>query len=97
MPTCVFSNVKLWNRYLQTMEYVDRQTSLNRAQMKSLPNKEARTGPFKVLLSPTPPSGDLAGADWLDTQGRLGGTVFWRFILPEGTVSNISATIVDLP
>ena len=91
MPKCAFANVVLWNRYLQTYDYVDRQTSLNRVKMKTL--GDSKEGPYTIILSHQKPSNDIQ-ADWLDTMGRNGGTVFWRFLLPNGDVVRPTAKVV---
>jgi hypothetical protein len=95
MPSCKFANVVLWNRYLQTFDYVTHQTSLNRAKMVSLENLEKRSGKYQVILSHVRPSEELLTKyDWLDTMGRTGGTVFWRFLLPEGDVVRPTAKVI---
>jgi hypothetical protein len=92
MPACAFANVVLWNRYLQTFDYVDRQTSLNRKQMRTIDGQDQE---YAIVLSHTDP-GRPSEYDWLDTMGRSGGTVFWRFLLPEGNVTKPQATVVKL-
>merc|ERR1712187_139106 len=86
MPKCAFANVVLWNRYLQSFDYVTRQTSLNRKQMHIEPD-----GSFKIALAHQNPGSNW---NWLDTMGREGGTMFWRFLLPEGPVQTPLATVV---
>jgi hypothetical protein len=99
MPKCAFANVVLWNRYLQTFDF-GRETSLNRKQMKV--NDDSS---FKVILAHQKPKPKPASAssdssigaenyNYLDTMGRSGGTVFWRFLLPEGKVRRPTATVV---
>jgi hypothetical protein len=91
MPECAFANVVLWNRYLQTFNYIERQTSLNRVKMTSI--KDGRVGAFKIVLSHQQP--DVSkGYDWLDTMGRNGGTIFWRFLLPVGDVQRPTTRVV---
>lgn len=90
MPPCAFANVVLWNRYLQSFESVGRQTSLNRKQMKI-----AKDGYFKIVIAHQNP-GEERASNWLDTMGRPGGTVFWRFVLPEGPIRPINATVLNV-
>jgi hypothetical protein len=85
MPKCSFANVVLWNRYLQTFEYASRKTSLNRAQMTI-----GADGSFKIILAHVDPG----LPNWVDTMGRGGGTIFFRFLLPEGKVKRPVATVV---
>ena len=92
MPTCKFANVVLWNRYLQTFDYVTHQTSLNRAKMQSI-DGSTKHGTYKIVLSHQQPL-HMDGVDWLDTMGRNGGTVFWRFLLPSGNVERPLTKVV---
>lgn len=73
---------------MQTFDYIDRRTSMNRKQM--VVNKD---GSFEIVLSHANP-GSAKHPNWLDTMGRQGGTVFWRFLLPEGDVLRPTATVV---
>jgi len=86
MPQCAFGNIVLWNRFLQSFDYVTRRTSLNRKQMNI-----GTDGSFKIALAHSDPGG---GWNWLDTMGREGGTMFWRFLLPNGTVQTPKSTVV---
>ena len=95
MPTCKFANVVLWNRYLQTFDYVTHQTSLNRAKMISLTNQHEKIGQYSIILSHVRPSNKiLQQYDWLDTMKKNGGTIFFRFLLPDGVVGRPKATVV---
>lgn len=74
LPRCAFVNVMLWNKHMQTLEYRNRTSSLNQAQL------ELETdGSFRIVVSSTDPG----VPNWLDSEGHLDGTVFWRFLLPE--------------
>ena len=33
--------------------------------------------------------------NWLDTEGRAFGMVFWRFMLPEGEITKPEGEVVD--
>ena len=61
---------------------------MNRKQMVI-----AGDGTFQVVLSHSNP-GKAKHPNWLDTMGRQGGTVFWRFLLPDGGVVRPTATVV---
>jgi hypothetical protein len=39
---------------------------------------------------------DPGVANWIDTEGKPFGMVFWRFFLPEGEVETPQATVVKL-
>jgi len=84
-PRCRFANVSLWNRHLQTYDYAHRRVSLNRAQTEVDPD-----GRFRVVLA----HADPGVANWLDTEGRPFGLLFWRYILPEGPIETPSASVV---
>ncbi|MGH9028242.1 MAG: DUF1214 domain-containing protein, partial [Acidimicrobiales bacterium] len=84
-PRCRCANVSLWNRHLQTYDYAHRRVSLNRAQTQLEPD-----GSFRMVLAHSDPG----AANWLDTEGRPFGLVFWRYFLPEGEIETPRATVV---
>ncbi len=86
-PECRCANVSLWNRHLQTYDYAHRQVSLNRAQTEIDPD-----GSFRVVIAHRDPG----VANWLDTEGRPFGLVFWRYLLPEGEIQTPQARVVDI-
>src|SRR5262245_32737516 len=75
LPRCTFANVVLWNRWMMSYEYRSRQVSLNRRQMKL-----GEGGRYRIVLA----ARDPGVPNWLDTEGRPFGTIFWRFLEPEG-------------
>jgi hypothetical protein len=86
-PTCAFGNVSIWNRYLQTYDYAHRPSGRNRANT----TLEA-DGRFRMVLA----HDDPGVPNWIDTEGRPFGMVFWRFFLPEGEVEAPQAKLVKL-
>jgi hypothetical protein len=84
-PRCRFANVSLWNRHMMTFDYANRRVSLNRRQTALEPD-----GSFRMVLAHRDPR----VANWLDTEGRLFGLVFWRFMLPEGPMETPRAEVV---
>ncbi len=86
-PRCRFASVMLWNRYLQSYDYSSRQISLNRAQTKL----EA-DGSYRIVLA----GRDPGVPNWIDTEGRPSGLVYWRFLLPEGEIVTPRAQLVRL-
>ncbi len=88
LPAGVFANVMLWNRQMQTLEYRHRITSLNQAQIKL----EA-DGTFRIVIAHRDPR----VANWLDTEGHRGGSIFWRFLLPEVDPEAIACRVYTLP
>ncbi len=86
-PKGRFGNVMLWNQFMQTFDYETRQVSLNRKQVQL----EA-DGSFRIVIAHRDPG----TANWLDTEGRLFGMVFWRFLLPEGDIEPITTEVIEL-
>ncbi len=86
-PTCRFGNVCLWNRFQQTYDFANRQVSLNRTQAQS-----DEDGRVCIVISHEDPG----VPNWLDTEGRPFGMVFWRFMLPEGHLETPETQIVPL-
>jgi hypothetical protein len=85
-PTCRFANVCLWTRHQQTYDYAHRRVSLNRRQ-----TRVDRDGRFRVVLAHRDPG----VPNWIDTEGRPFGIVFWRFMLPEGAIETPIAEVVS--
>jgi hypothetical protein len=86
-PACRCANVSLWNRHLQTYDYAHRQVSLNRVQTRLEPD-----GSFRMVIA----HHDPGVPNWIDTEGRPFGLVFWRYMLPEGEIATPQATVVRL-
>jgi hypothetical protein len=86
-PKCSFANVMLWNRFMQTYDYLDHQVSLNRKQ-----TKQAADGSFRMVVA----ASDPGVPNWLDTEGRPSGLIFWRFVFPEGPVQPLTAKVMPL-
>ena len=84
-PECRCANVNLWNRHMQTFDYAHRSVALNRAQT----HFEA-DGSFRVVVAHRDPG----VPNWLDTEGRAFGLVFWRYFLPEGPIEIPVAEVV---
>lgn len=87
LPACRFANVMLWNRYLQSYDYVNRRVSLNRRQMQLEPD-----GRYRIVIAHRDPG----VANWLDTEGRTTGQIYWRIMLPEAEVDTPQAELVPL-
>jgi hypothetical protein len=86
-PDCRFANVCLWNRHQQTYDYATRRVSLNRTQTALEPD-----GRFRMVLA----GRDPGVPNWIDTEGRPFGLVFWRFMLPEGEIETPTAEVVSI-
>lgn len=84
-PRCRFGNVCLWTRHQQSYDYANRRVSLNRRQTRLEPD-----GSFRMVLAHRDPG----LPNWIDTEGRPFGIVFWRFMLPEGELETPRARVV---
>jgi hypothetical protein len=84
-PTCRCANVSLWNRFLQTLDYANRPVSRNRKQTTL-----EKDGSFRMVLAHRDPG----HPNWIDSEGRTYGVVFWRFMLAEGPVETPRAEVV---
>jgi hypothetical protein len=87
LPRCVFANVVLWNRWMMSYEYRSRRVSLNRRQMVL-----DADGRYRIVLAHREPG----VPNWLDTEGRPFGTIFWRFLEPEGTPERPRTRVVPV-
>lgn len=87
LPACRFANVMLWNMHMQTLEYRFRRTSLNRAQMRLEPD-----GSFRIVIAHRDPG----VPNWLDPEGHMLGTIFWRILLPETDAGDIVCTVMPV-
>ena len=86
-PECRFANVMLWNRYIQSFDYLTHRISLNRKQMQFQPD-----GSFKLAVAHKDPG----IPNWLDASGRTYGLVYWRIVLPEGEIEPFKSTLMPL-
>lgn len=84
-PKSRFSSIVLWNQFMQTLDYTYRQTSLNRKQTKLDDD-----GGFTMILAHQDPS----KPNWLDTEGRMMGIMFWRFQLAEEPIEPLKTKVV---
>jgi hypothetical protein len=86
-PECRCANVSLWNRQLQTFDYLRHPVSLNRAQAVA-----GDDGTVTMVIAHRDPG----VPNWLSTEGRPFGLVFWRFMLPDGPIETPRAEVVDI-
>lgn len=86
-PKCRFANLVLWNRYTHTLDYAHRRVSLNRKQTKL-----ERDGSFKIVIA----ARDPGVPNWIETEGRPTGTLFWRFQLPEEPIAPLVTKVVRI-
>jgi hypothetical protein len=86
-PQCRYGGVALWNRHLQTFDYLRGSVGLNRAQAV-----KDDDGVSTVVIAHRDPG----VPNWLTTEGRPFGLVFWRFLLAEGDIAPIDAEVVPV-
>ncbi len=86
-PKCRFASLALWNRFLQTYDYAHRPVSRNRANT----TLEA-DGSFRLVLA----GSDPGVANWIDTEGRPFGMMFFRFFLAEEEVETPRCEVMKL-
>ena len=72
-PQCRFANVVLWNHFMQTHDFANRQVSLNRQQVHYEDD-----GSFRIVIAHEDPG----VPNWLDTEGRPRGQAYWRYVFP---------------
>jgi len=86
-PTCRLASVSLWTRQMQTFDYLRGRVSLNRAQ--AVPSAD---GSVRIVLAHRDPG----VPNWLTTEGRPFGLLFWRFFLAEGPIATPTAEVVPV-
>jgi len=86
-PECRYGGVNLWNRYLQTYDYANRPVCRNRANTTLEPD-----GSWRMVVAHEDPG----VANWIDTEGRPFGLVYWRWFMPEGEVPTPETEVVKV-
>lgn len=86
-PQARFANVVLWNRYMQSYDFTNRQISLNRQQITY-----EEDGSFKIVVAHEDPG----VPNWLDTEGRNVGQMYWRWVFPRSEPTTPVARVVKL-
>lgn len=87
MPQCQHGGVVLTNRYLQSLDYREHRICLNRSNMTMTPD-----GRFRVVVA----AEDPGVPNWLHTEGRSSGVVYWRFMLPEGEITPMQCRVATI-
>ncbi len=86
-PPCRFANVVLWNSFMQSFDYAHRQISLNREQVEY-----EEDGRFRIVIAHEDPG----VPNWLDTEGRRRGNVYWRYVFPVTRPERPKTEVVKL-
>lgn len=72
-PSCRFANIVLWNSFMQSFDYANRRISLNRNQIVY-----EKDGSYRIVVAHRDPG----VPNWLDTEGRPKGHMYWRYLFP---------------
>ncbi len=75
-PDCRFANIVLWNAFMQSYDYANRTISLNRNQIAY-----EKDGSYRLVVAHRNPG----VPNWLDTEGRLHGHMYWRYLFPTSS------------
>jgi hypothetical protein len=86
---CIFANVLLLNKFMQSLDYQHgRSQHYNRNQLKDYGND----GSYKMILSHENPGDQY---NWLDTEGRATGIVFYRYFLNTAVLEQVTTRVVN--
>jgi len=72
-PECRFANIVLWNAFMQSYDFASRRISLNRNQIEY-----EKDGSYRIVVAHRDPG----VPNWLDTEGRPKGHMYWRYLFP---------------
>ncbi len=86
-PACRFWNLCLWNEFLHTYDYAYGRVTINGAEVVA----EA-DGSWTIVVS----ADDPGHPNWLTTQGRATGNLWFRWFLPEHTPIRPACQVVSL-
>lgn len=86
-PRCRFANVVLWNRFMQSYDFMRRRISVNRNQIRF-----QEDGSFRLIVAHQDPG----QPNWLDTEGRPSGLIYWRFLLARDDIPTPHTRVVKL-
>jgi len=85
---CIFANVLLLNKFLQSLDYQHgRKQHYNRAQIKGM----GKDGSYTMVLAHADPGAEY---NWLDTEGRETGIVFFRYFLSTVEVAQATTKLI---
>jgi hypothetical protein len=86
---CVFANVLLLNKFMQSLDYQHgRSQHFNRKQLKDY----GKDGSYKMVLSHENPGKEY---NWLDTEGRANGIVFYRYFLNTAVLEQVKTHVIN--
>jgi hypothetical protein len=86
-PACRFANVVLWNDFMQAFDYQNRRISYNRNQVHY-----EKDGSYRMVVAHRDPG----VPNWLDTEGRPRGNMYWRYIFPTSAPARPETEVVKV-
>jgi hypothetical protein len=86
-PQCRFANVVLWNSFMQSYDFANRRISLNRNQVAY-----EKDGTYRIVVAHRDPG----VPNWLDTEGRPKGHMYWRYLFPSTDPGAPSTEVVKI-
>ncbi len=86
-PECRFANIVLWNSFMQSFDYANRQISLNRNQIVY-----EKDGSYRIVVAHRDPG----VPNWLDTEGRAKGHMYWRYLFPASAPGKPKTRVVKV-
>jgi len=86
-PECRFANIVLWNAFMQSFDYANRPISLNRNQIVY-----EKDGSYRLVVAHRDPG----VPNWLDTEGRPKGHMYWRYLFPTSAPGKPRTKVVKV-
>ncbi len=86
-PDCAYASATVWNRFSQSVDPRRHRSTIN--DRSSVVGDDGRV---RLVVAPRDPG----LPNWLDTGGRRRGSVFWRFLLPEGAMEPITSRVARI-
>lgn len=86
-PQCRFANIVLWNSFMQSFDYANRPISLNRNQIVY-----ENDGSYRIVVAHRDPG----VPNWLDTEGRAKGHMYWRYLFPTSAPGKPETEVVKV-
>ncbi len=86
-PQCRFANIVLWNAFMQSYDYANRRISLNRNQIEY-----EEDGSYRIVVAHRDPG----VPNWLDTEGRTKGHMYWRYLFPASAPGKPKTKVVKV-
>ena len=86
-PECRFANIVLWNSFMQSYDYANRTISRNRNQIVY-----EKDGSYRLVVAHRDPG----VPNWLDTEGRPHGHMYWRYLFPTTAPGNPKTKVVKV-